>query len=278
MGAVFFFLIGYAEPMDTRIDVKRACGAAALVLAVWLAGSGAAAMAAGRVALVIGNGDYARFGELANPANDARAMARKLGELGFTLVGGDAHVDVTRRTMGRLLGDLEHALAEAEPAAGSGTTALVYYSGHGVAEAGSNWLVPVDDADMEFREDVPTFAISVRDVTRRLEGRGGGVNILILDACRNNPLQSRRRTKGAGSKGLSRMDAPSETVIVYAAAPGRVAYGRGGRGIESVHRSAGGGDGAVRASAWRTCSGRRRRWWSVRRREWRTEGRSRGWR
>ena len=63
---------------------------------------------------------------------------------------------------------------------------------------------------------------------RRLEGRIGGLNILILDACRNNPLPSRRKTKGALSKGLARMDAPSETVIVYAAAPGSVAYdGRG---------------------------------------------------
>ena len=59
---------------------------------------------------------------------------------------------------------------------------------------------------------------------RRLEGRGGGLNIVILDACRNNPLPSRRKTKGALSRGLARMDAPSETVIVYAAAPGMVAY------------------------------------------------------
>ena len=210
-----------AVNMSVRTGTKRACGAAAVVLAACLAGFGEGAMAAGRVALVIGNADYAHFGDLRNPANDARAMARKLRSLGFELVGDVAHVDVTRREMARLLGDLEDAMGKA---AGSDATALVYYSGHGMAEAGSNWLVPVDDGDIRYREDVPDFAIPARAVMRRLEGRGGGLNIVILDACRNSPLPSRRKTKGALSRGLARMDAPSETVIVYAAAPGRVAY------------------------------------------------------
>ena len=207
--------------MSVTTGMKKACGAAAMVLAVCLAGAGEGAMAAGRVALVIGNGDYAHFGDLRNPANDARAMARKLRSLGFELVGDAAHVDVTRREMARLLVDLEDALAKD---AGSKATALVYYSGHGMAEAGSNWLVPVDDGDIGYREDVPDFAVPASAVLRRLEGRGGGLNIVILDACRNSPLPSRRKTKGALNKGLTRMDAPSQTVIVYAAAPGKVAY------------------------------------------------------
>ena len=207
--------------MSVRTRTKKVCGAAAVVLAVSLSGLHAEAMAAGRIALVIGNGDYAHFGDLRNPANDARAMAEKLRSLRFALVGGEAHVDVTRREMARLLGDLEDAVAEA---AGSDSTVLVYYSGHGMAESGNNWLVPVDDGDIRYREDVPDFAIPARAVMRRLEGRGGGLNIVILDACRNSPLPSRRKTKGALSKGLARMDAPSQTVIVYAAAPGKVAY------------------------------------------------------
>ena len=211
--------------MGSRERTGKACRVAVLVAAACLAGFAEAAMAAGRVALVIGNGDYARFGDLRNPANDALAMGEKLQALGFSLVGGQAHVDVERRAMARLLGDLEDALA----APGAGATALVYYSGHGVAEAGSNWLVPVDDGDIRYREDVPAFAIAAREVMRRLEGRGGGLNILILDACRNNPLPSRRKTKGALSKGLARMNAPSNTVIVYAAAPGQVAYDGQGR-------------------------------------------------
>ena len=92
--------------------MRSACRSAALVLAVWLAGVGAEAMAAGRVALVIGNGDYARFGDLRNPANDARAMAEKLQSVGFRLVGGEAHVDVTRQAMARRLRELEDELAQ----------------------------------------------------------------------------------------------------------------------------------------------------------------------
>ena len=180
------------------------------------------AVAAQRVALVIGNGNYDRFGDLRNPANDARAMADRLRSVGFQLVGGKAHVDVRRREMAGLLSALEDLLSAAAP--GAETTALVYYSGHGVAEGGSNWLVPVDDDAIRYREDVPDFAIGARSVTRRLEGRGAGLNILFLDACRNNPLPSRRKTKGTQSKGLTRMEAPSNTVIVYAAAPGQVAY------------------------------------------------------
>ena len=128
--------------MNQGAGMRSACRSAALVLAVWLSGVGAEATGAGRVALVIGNGDYARFGDLRNPANDARAMAEKLQSVGFRLVGGEAHVDVTRQAMARRLRELEDELAQES---GERTTALVYYSGHGVAEAGSNWLVPVDD-------------------------------------------------------------------------------------------------------------------------------------
>ena len=149
-------------------------------------------------------------------------MADRLQSLGFELVGGKAHVDVSRREMALLLGSLEDLLlvnsSDVE------TTALFYYSGHGVAVADDNRLVPVDDEAIFYREDVPDFAIGARSVIRRLEDRGEGLNILILDACRNNPLPSRRKTKGSLSKGLSPIDAPSNTVIAYAAAPGRVAY------------------------------------------------------
>ena len=211
------------------MGARRSTGIFAIAfaaLAASLAASAGPAAAARRVALVIGNGDYARFADLRNPGNDARAMAARLQSLGFRLVGGKAHVDVTRRRMAGLLAELEDQLSApaSGPESGPAATVLVYYSGHGVAEAGSNWLVPVDDGSIRYREDVPDFAIGARSVMRRLQGRAGGLNILILDACRNNPLPSRRRTKGAGSKGLARMAAPSNTVVVYAAAPGRVAY------------------------------------------------------
>ena len=192
-------------------------GCAAALLAVACLLTSTTATAQDRVALVIGNAAYSQFGALRNPARDAEAMAATLQALDFRLVGGRAHVDVTRAAMLGLLRELDDLLE-------AGATALVYYSGHGVAEDGTNWLVPVDDQAIEFREDVPDAAVGVRSVLRRLEGRGGGINIVILDACRNNPLPRRRETRGALDKGLGRMNAPSDTVIVYAAAPGRVAY------------------------------------------------------
>ena len=210
----------------TRTQTKQRLSASVVVGLVLILGFAAttvhAAQPERRVALVIGNADYVSSSDLNNPANDARAMAQKLQSLGFTLVGGEAHVDVTRDGMLGLLDELRGAL-DAQTSS-EAATALVYYSGHGVAEAGSNWLVPVDDGAIQDREDVPERAIGARSVMSRLEGRGGGLNILILDACRNNPLPSRSKTRGALSKGLGRMDAPSNTMIVYAAAPGKVAY------------------------------------------------------
>ena len=177
----------------------------------------ATAGAESRVALVVGNGDYSRSPDLRNPANDARAMAKMLRSLDFRLVGNRAHVDVSRDAMLTLLDELEDLL---EP----GATALVFYSGHGVAENGTNWLVPVNDDAIRFREDVRDRAVGVDSVLHRLQGRGGGVNIVILDACRSNPLPRRHESRNALAKGLGPMNAPSESVIVYAAAPGRVAY------------------------------------------------------
>ena len=94
--------------------------AAVLLLAAVLADP---AQAAQRVALVIGNGDYGRFAELRNPANDARAMAEKLRSVGFKLVGDKAHVDVKHRRMARLLRDLQNLLSRSGPS-GDGTGLL----------------------------------------------------------------------------------------------------------------------------------------------------------
>ena len=193
-----------------------------LVLVLWSALYAAPVDAARRIALVIGNGDYARFGDLHNPANDARAMAEKLKSLDFTLIGGQAHVDVNRQRMTTLLRDLGDALGRAP---GVGTTALVYYSGHGVAQDGENWLVPVDNSNIVFRDQVPLFAIGTKTVMKSLENSGGRLNILIFDACRDNRLKSRQRTKGASTKGLAPVkERPTDTVMIYAAADGEVAY------------------------------------------------------
>ena len=204
------------------VNMTRTFIAAAISTAVFLLVLAVPASAAERIALVIGNAKYPKMGDLRNPANDARAMADKLRKLDFELVGGKAHVNVTRSMMLRLLNRLEDRLRPTMEA-----TALVYYSGHGLATDGDNWLVPVDDSEIEYRENVPDYAIAARKgILSRLEDRGGGLNVVILDACRNNELPARRKIKGSLSKGLARYESANSpnTVLAYAAAPGAVAY------------------------------------------------------
>lgn len=208
--------------MSDRKAVNRSFRAAAILLAT--AGLGVFAgpvPAADRIALVIGNAQYSKFNPLTNPVNDAQAMADKLRSFNFKLVGGKAHLNVTRNSMLRLLNELETTVRPSK-----GATALVYYSGHGLATDGDNWLVPVDDGDIAVREDVPDYAVSARrGILRRLEDREGGLNIVILDACRNNELPARRETRGTLTKGLAQFKGnPPDTLLAYAAAPGDVAY------------------------------------------------------
>ena len=192
---------------------------ASAMVSLALAGPG---FAVERIALVIGNADYTKMSKLNNPENDARAMADKLQEVGFSLVGEKPHINVTEREMVRLLKTLHRRLVRSE-----GATSLVYYSGHGVSEGGDNWLIPIDDSDIQFREDVSDFAVGARgDIMSRLEDRDGGHNIVILDACRDSNLESWRPTKSSGIKGLFRIEPPNvaRTVIFYAASEGQYAY------------------------------------------------------
>ena len=183
------------------------------------------AIAGKRVALVIGNDDYEKSLDLRNPGNDARAVGKRLQQLGFSLVGGGVHHNLRRKQMLRRMREFGDAI-------GHGDTALFYFAGHGVGGiGGDNWLIPVDDSDIQVQDDVRDYSVGVNVVLRRLEDRGKGVNILILDACRNNPLPSRARG-GKSTRGLARMEAPSGSFITYAAAPGKVADdGVGGNGL-----------------------------------------------
>jgi TonB family protein len=165
-----------------------------------------------RIALVIGNAQYSTLPRLGNPINDANAVAAKLTTIGFTLVGGRAHLNVNGAEMKRLIRQLGQQ-------AKSGDDALFYFAGHGVGGADDNYLIPVDDVDIRTRDDVPDFAVSARSVLARLEERGPGVNIIILDACRNNPLPGKR----SADRGLARMSVPTGSFIAYAASPGQTA-------------------------------------------------------
>lgn len=176
----------------------------------------ATAWAAPRAALVIGNGAY-REAPLKNPVNDARDMAAKLRELGFQVT---ERLDADRQSMRQALREFEQRLRQQR---GVG---LFYYAGHGVQLKGQNYLIPVGvDIHREF--EVPDEALDADAVLRAMESAGNELNIVILDACRNNPFA---RSFGASGRGLARMDGPAGTFIAYATAPGAISQdGNDGR-------------------------------------------------
>jgi len=184
------------------------------IVASAFAGQCAASAAAGqRVALVIGNSDYRFVPHLANPGNDARLIASTLAGLGFTLVGGGAQLDLDKTRFDQALRNFGRAIAGAE-------VALFYYSGHGMQVDGSNWLVPVS-ANPTRQQDLDFEMVNADLILRQTEGAGTRLNVVILDACRNNPFGGRGMRGAAG--GLAQMQAPPATLISYATQPGNVA-------------------------------------------------------
>ena len=178
-----------------------------------------AALAEKRVALVIGNGKYeGGIGALTNPPNDAKMMAEKLTALGFEvikLVNGD------QKAMKRAISQFGEKLVKAGP----DSVGLFFYAGHGVQIGGENYLIPVG-AEISKEADADIEAVSANGVIRQMEFAGNRVNIVLLDACRNNPLT---RSFRGGDRGLARMDAPTGTFIGYSTAPGEVAADGNGK-------------------------------------------------
>ena len=161
-----------------------------------------------RLALVIGNSAY-RESPLRNPVNDVRAMAQRFKELGFTVL---AHENATKRTMEAAIIEFGRRLAE-------GGVGAFYYAGHGLQVRGRNYLVPVD-ADIEDEASTRVAAVDVELLLEQMTEAKNRVNLVILDACRNNPFE--RRMRGA-SRGLAAVDAARGTLVAYATAPGSVA-------------------------------------------------------
>ena len=193
---------------------------AGLLLVLFAGAAFAQGLPGARVALVIGNGAYASVQKLSNPANDAADMAAKLESLGF---GVTKLVDANLADMRKAQHDF------AESAKGSGMR-VFYYAGHGVQSAeGQNWLLPVD-ASIKEDYELSTQALSAQLVLDSLKAAGTGVNIVILDACRDNPFKGSSRSAGA-SRGLAVMGT-SGSLIVYATGPGSIAAdGKGRNGV-----------------------------------------------
>jgi caspase domain-containing protein len=172
-----------------------------------------------RVALVVGNSAYQHVTRLDNPANDARLMADRLRSLGFTLVGNGPQLDLDETAFRRAVQSFGNALPGAE-------VALFYYAGHGVQVRGASYLVPVG-ANPVKEADVDFQMLDTNLVLRQMESAGARLNLVILDACRNNPFGGRGLRTTA--PGLAQMQAPQGTLISFATQPGNVALdGAGG--------------------------------------------------
>ena len=176
------------------------------------------AMAETRVALVIGNSDYRLIPRLANPTNDAALMSKTLEEVGFEVI---AETNADRRTMARAIKTFGKTLRSAGPE----TVGLFFYAGHGVQAGGANYLLPLK-ATVEDEADLEIEAVSAQWVLSQMESAGNALNMVILDACRNNPY---RGTFRSATRGLVRMDAPSGSLVAYSAGPGKVAHDGIGR-------------------------------------------------
>jgi hypothetical protein len=172
---------------------------------------------AGRLALLIGNSAYTSGGNLRNPVNDVRDIKAALEELGFRVI---KYENCTQRSMKEAIDDFGEELRGHE-------VGLFFYAGHGVQVGGENYLVPVD-AKLQSEKVVEYDCVRADRVLAMMEGAGSKTNIVIIDACRDNPFERSWR-RGGASRGLAFMNAPSGALIAYATAPGRTAGDGTGR-------------------------------------------------
>ena len=161
-----------------------------------------------RVALIIGNAAYVNVPALSNSTNDAKSMAnimRKLGFKVFDVIDGD------RASMAKAIDQMKDQLK------GQQAVAMLYYAGHGLQLDWHNYMVPVD-AKLNSSKDVANQTIDIETVIKTFKTSNTRMNIIVLDACRDNPF-----TDKASGKGLAQLDAPPGTFISFATSPGNVA-------------------------------------------------------
>ena len=165
-----------------------------------------------RVALVIGNGAYGSS-PLPNPVNDARVMAKALKEMGFEVTEKE---NLNWQDMNEAVGAFGNKLLK-------GGVGLFYFAGHGIQIEGRNYLIPVG-AEIDHEKQVKFKAVDAGVVLAEMENARNRLNIVILDACRNNPFA---RSFRSSAQGLASMDAPTGTIVAYATAPGKTASDNG---------------------------------------------------
>jgi uncharacterized caspase-like protein len=175
-----------------------------------------------RTALVIGNGAYSS-GPLKNPVNDASDMAAALRRFGFKV---NLKKNANLEAMEGAIEDFGNQLKR-------GGVGLFYYAGHGVQVNGINYLIPVD-AKINRESDVRYKAVDAGRILDEMANANNGMNIVLLDACRDNPFGKSFRSASRGLAIVS--NSPSGTFISYSTSPGKVA--RDGEGRNSPYTKA----------------------------------------
>ena len=171
-----------------------------------------------RLALIIGNASY-KSSPLNNPVNDARLMEKVLKDAGFTTIKAE---NASIREMRRLVRDFGDKLKA------SGGVGLFYFAGHGVQVRGENFLVSTD-SDILNEDEIADDSVNVSVILEKMQTANNRMNLIILDACRNNPFATKSRS---ALSGLAAVSAPSGSLVAYSTAPGSVASdGKGKNGL-----------------------------------------------
>lgn len=176
-----------------------------------------------RIALVIGNSNYDK-GELKNPVNDAKLIAKTLDSLGF---------DVIEKYNLATQSEFKNAIKEFGIKRESYEVGFVYYAGHGIQVNDENFMIPTKET-FSSEIDVQDFGVSIKSIIRYLESKSDQVNILVLDACRDNPFEtSWNKTRSLKGNGLAKISPPSGTLIAYSTDTGQTAAD--GNNLNSIY-------------------------------------------
>ncbi len=170
-----------------------------------------------RVALIVGNSDYKNGNKLVNPKNDASDIAGALKRLSFEV---ELLVNADEKPLGLAVERFGEKAKNAD-------IAFFYYAGHGVQVNGNNYLIPVD-ANIKEENQVKFSCLDANLVLAKLESAESKVNIIVMDACRDNPFE-RSWTRSTKGRGLATMDAPVGSLVAYATQPGNTAADGSGK-------------------------------------------------
>ena len=203
-----------------------------------------------RYALVVGNGNYIELSKLKNPTNDAHDIGEALKSLGFQV---DSLADADLATMEDAVVRLGNRLSTSKDSIG-----FFFYAGHGVQSNGINYLIPTD-AHIPVEVFLRSKALSAQEVLDVLAEAHNSLNVVVLDACRDNPFSWAR----SGTRGLSVVDRqPPGSIVVFATSAGSVAQGRVPGGGRFVHVQNSGDGGRCPASFFMARAGRARRFFA----------------